>query len=242
MLLDKPLEKYFSLALTLALTGIAPPLSAQVPKTVTAVGPVESLDCPTRKFQVVGITFSAGSSAALRDLCDAANHEVFKLVVVVCIVGAKKSVTVTKLAVVSNANYTPGSSYVYVSGLVTNPTSNDGEFWISGSRILSSSGPILATEAYVQVIGTQPTVNGPIVASALDKADGLTPGLVFEGALQDIIGSDRWAHGIIGSGVVAAGIAGSGAIENGIVGSGVVKSGIAASSVVKNGIIGSGQN
>jgi hypothetical protein len=184
--------------------------------------------------------FTTTNPTILASLCNPASHNVQSFVAITAVQSSKGLSAATRVTLLGGIHYAAGSTYVYLKGAVTSRNSGIGEFAIAGSRIVSLAGGVPALGAVVEIVGTQPTLGGVIVAAAVGTGTDGNPDESFDAALNGIVGSGVAASGIVGSGVLTFGIIGSGAERSGIIGSGVSSNGIVGSGAQASGIIGSG--
>jgi hypothetical protein len=242
MLLNKSIRKFASFAAIFSVIGVSQTLSAAPSSgaSLSVAGPVEALHCSARRIQVLGIAFSTTNSPAFAALCASTNHNVYKYVAIAGIQSSKGLVVATSLKVVTQVDYAPGATFVYLKGTVTNAAPTSAEFSILGARVLTLTGTIPNASDLVEIIGTQPSLGGTIVAAAVGFGTLTNPDDEFDSLARGIVGSGVASSGIVGSGMLSLGIVGSGVASSGIVGSGISASGIVGSGVSVSGIVGSG--
>lgn len=252
MLLKKSMLKLVPIAL-IGAAGVSPAIGANA-QSLDAVGPLEQLNCQARTLRLLGISFRANDTSILTAICDPSNQTTFKYVAVTATRGMDGLLTASRISLVLGDEYVPGTTSVYVRGSVTSQKLRIGEFGLSGSSVLGFPSTAPNVGDLIEVVGTQPVLGGPILATTLRGIVGsgvasngivgsgvTTNGIVGSGvALSGIVGSGVASNGIVGSGVATSGIVGSGKSLSGIVGSGIALNGIVGSGVAVNGIVGSG--
>jgi hypothetical protein len=250
MLLKKSVIKLLPIVAASAM-GISPGFCFAAPQEVNAIGPVERLSCSARTVQLLGVTFHAKAPSVLSAVCGASNTDAFKYVAVTATQSERGAIVASKILLVVDANYVPGTTPVYIKGTVSSQRPKIGEFSVIGSRVVGLPASVPSAGTSVEVVGTQPMLGGPIVATGLvidpaansvdDDVSSVLNGIVGSGITTNgIVGSGVTTSGIVGSGVTVSGVVGTEISTNGIVGSGISTSGIVGSGLTVNGIVGSG--
>lgn len=133
---------------------------------ISAVGPLEAVDCRSGTVQVLGIKFRSVDSTGLNAVCTAGLPSELSYVAITGATQAGSSPRLVKLSVVSKGQYVPGATPVYVRGEVTTTRISRGEIGLSGATVQGVSGDLSA--AAVEVLGTQPLIGGAILAASIN--------------------------------------------------------------------------
>jgi len=199
--------------------------------SVFAVGPVESANCAGKAVRVLGISFRAVDRGGAASVCAAQSGSQLSYFSVAGRFNPNGDVELTSFRILSMDGYVPGSTAVYLKGVVTEADSASGKAVVNGA-IVDTSSEFLQIGIVVEVVGTQPLLGGTILPAALkisDNADRLSS-----------TGSGVSSLSSTGSGLAAFSSTGSGSSKLSSTGSGAAKLSSTGSGSTKLSSTGSG--
>jgi hypothetical protein len=218
-----------------ATVGLAASGGGGVHDVLLLIGPVEAINSIQTRAVVLGQKISIAPSQGVA---------VGNTVAVYGSESADGTITATK--VVSQGLYVPGSTSVYLVGVVQKVQSSVGRVVVNGLTVdltpaMAQGAAVPTVGSEFRILGTQPVGRGTVMANGISGSGLVANGISGSGlSLNGISGSGLSVNGISGSGLSANGISGSGKSVNGISGSGLAANGISGSGLSANGISGSG--
>jgi len=240
-MLLKSLKTHFACAAGIFL--ISPSLANAAVNDVAAIGLVEQLNCSAGSFKVAGLKFQAANRNLISQFCSLSDGTAFRYVAVVGTNKESGGAVALKISKLDSESYVPGASAVFVRGLVSSVDTRVGEFEVLGSRVIGAAGNLPTAGSFVEVLGTQPSLNGAVVASKIAiSGSGKSLTAISGSGLESaaISGSGKALTAISGSGFDNAAISGSGKSLTAISGSGFDNAAISGSGKALTAISGSG--
>ena len=183
---------------------------------IDAVGPVDSIDCASQTVRVLGISFRATNATQIEAICS--SPKPFELLYV-AVRGTTKDGGDTDLlsySLLSKGEYVPGATPVYLRGTITDTRSLVSDLVGVNGAAVSGLGQGASLGGIVEVLGTQPSLGGQVLATSAR----LESGILSSSGSGKLSSSGSGKLSSSGSGVLSS--SGSGTLSSS--GSGVLSS------------------
>ncbi len=145
-------------ALCSVLTGFIACLNAQASE-IAAVGAIEDIDCARKVVRVLGTDFVATNAATAASICSLRTPSGLVYAAIVGRVQSPSEIELLRFSVLSEGEYVPGASSVYVRGTISATNLLTGEIAIGGAVVMGASE---ISQGAVEILGTQPLLGGKI--------------------------------------------------------------------------------